>query len=235
VSTEQTPTAIVGEAVAGESTKLRKTLEKLIQNVNRSTFDIGEILFKIKRNGFYNGWGFNTFQEYVDTLDIKARKAQYLTRIVDVMDTVGVPREQYERLGVAKLREITSLDPAGEYTNPQNGEKTPMKDFIIGFVEKANEMGLDEVKQHVRTLKGFVGENDLVWINFCVTRQVNDQTIEPAKELARRNIGSVGKDEEGNSKDASDGACFEVMATEYLNDPANNVLPEAETNEASNS
>lgn len=227
----ETPVVIVGEVVAGDSVKVRKTLEKLIQNVNKSTFDIGELLHRIKKNGYFNGWGFTTFQEYVDTLDIKARKAQYLTRIVDVMDQVGVGRDEYEKLGVAKLREISSLDPTATYKNPQTGAETAIRDFILGFIEKANEMPLEEVKQHVRTLKGFVGDNDLVWMNFCVTRSVKDNTVDPAKELARRNIGSVGKDDEGVSKDASDGACLEVWAAEFLNNPANNVLSEKETNE----
>lgn len=223
---ESVPTVIVGEQVAGESNKVRKSLEKLIQSVNKSTFDIGELLFKIKKTGFYNGWGFNTFQEYVDTLDIKARKAQYLVRIVDTMEQVGVPREQYEPLGVAKLREISSLDPTATYKNPQTGEETPMKDFITGFIDKGADMPLEEVKQHVRTLKGLTGENELVWLNFCLKKAAVDETVRPALELAKANIGSVGKDAEGNSVDASDGRALEAIAVEFLNDPANNVLPE---------
>lgn len=221
--------AIVGEQVAGESAKVRKSLEKLIQSVNKSTFDIGELLHKIKKNGFYNSWGFNTFQEYVDTLDIKPRKAQYLVRIVDTMEAVGVQRETYEPLGVAKLREISSLDPTATYTNPQTNEETPMKDFIVGFVEKGNDMPLEDLKQHVRTLKGFVGENDIVWLNLCLKRSALDETVRPALELAKNNIGSVGKDSEGMSIDASDGRALEAIAVEYLNDPANNVLPEGAT------
>jgi hypothetical protein len=224
-----TPAVVVGEAIAGESAKVRKSLEKLIQSVNKSTFDIGELLFTIKRHGFHNTWGFTTFQEYVDTLDIKARKAQYLVRIVDVMDQVKVKREDYEPLGVAKLREITSLDPTATYTNPQTKEETPMSNFIIGFVEKGGQMPLEEVKQHVRTLKGLTGENELVWLNFCLKKAAVDETVRPALELAKANIGTVGKDAEGNAIDASDGRALEAIAVEFLNDPANNVLPE-ETN-----
>lgn len=221
-----TPTVIVGEAVAGESTKVRKQLESLIKSLNKSTLDVGELLCKVKKNGFYQPWGFTTFQEYVDTLDIKARKAQYLVRIVDVMQQVGIERVKYEPIGIAKLREITSLDPTASWTNPANGEEIPMKDFITEFIGKADNLSLDEIKKNVRTLKGFVGENDLVWLNFCVKRSVSDNTIRPALGLAKNFIGSVGKDDEGMSKDASDGAALEVIAVEYLNDPANNVLPE---------
>lgn len=220
------PAVIVGEAVAGESSKLRTQLESLITTVNKSQFDIGELLSKVKHGGHYQP-EFNTFQEYTRSLDIKPRKAQYLVRITDVMSEVGVTRAQYEPVGTAKLREITSLDPAGTWVNPETHEITALKDFIVGFVDKAKELSLDEVKQHVRTLKGFVGENDLVWENFCITRLVKTNIVDPAKELARKNIGSVGKDDEGMSKDASDGACLEAWAVEYLNNPANNVLEEA--------
>jgi hypothetical protein len=228
MSITETPAAIIGEAISGESVKVRKQVDKLVKGLTTATFDLGELLFKIKKNGFYNSYGFNTFQEYVDTLDIKARKAQYLTRIVDVMDQVAVQREEYEKLGVAKLREITSLDPTATYINPQTKEETPMKNFIVGFIEKGSEMPLEEVKQHVRTLKGLTGENELVWLNFCLKKAALDETVRPALELAKNHIGSVGKDGDGNSVDASDGRALEAISAEYLADPANNVLPEGE-------
>lgn len=221
-------TVIVGEAVAGESAKVRNQLESLIQHLNKSTFDIGELLHKIKSGGFYTSWGYNTFKEYINTLDIKERKAQYLVRIVDTMGQVGVSREKYEPIGVAKLREITSLEASETYTNPTTGEKTPMSEFIKGFVDKGADMSLEEVKQHVRTLKGQVGENEIMWINLPFTKLTLDEIIRPALELAKNHIGSVGKDGDGDSIDASDSRALETIAVEYLNDPANNVLPEGQ-------
>jgi hypothetical protein len=218
--------AIIGEAVAGESVTVRKQLESLIANHERSLFDIGELLYQVRRNGFHQQWGYNTFSEYVESLKFKPRRARYLARISGVMSELGIERADYEVLGIAKLREITSLDLNGTWTNPQTGETTPFTDWIKKFVETGEDMTLDEIKQHVRTLKGLVGEDDLVFENFCIKRSVKDNVVEPAKELARRNIGSVGKDDEGMSKDASPGACLEVWCVEYLNNPANNVLPE---------
>lgn len=219
---------IVGEAVAGESAKVRKQLEKLISAVNKSTFDIAELLSKIKHGGFYKPVA-NTFYEYVSTLDLKPRKAQYLMRIVDVMAQVGIAREKYEPVGTAKLREITSLDPEGTWKNPDTGEDVPLKDFIVGFIDKAPNLTLDEVKQHVRTLKGFVGDDDLVWVNVCLKRSARENTVSPAFELARKHLGSKGKDEEGNATEYSDGTVLEMICAEYINDPANNVLAEGET------
>jgi hypothetical protein len=219
---------IIGEAVAGQAASTRAQLESLINNVNKQTIDVAELLHKVKSNAFYQPL-YNTFKDYISTLDIKERKAQYLVKIVEVMSAVGMTRTVYEHLGVAKLREITSLDPAGKWKNPETGEETPMQDFIIGFVEKGDEIDLADLKQHVRTLKGFTGENDLVWLNLCVTKSVLDNTIRPALELAKNMIGSVSKDDEGFSKDASDGAALEVLAIGYMTDPSNDVAPEVST------
>lgn len=214
---------LVGEAVAGDAAKTRALLVSLISSVNKSTLDIAELLYKVKINGYYQA-EHATFKEYTESLDIKARKAQYLTKIVETFEAVGIPRKQYEPLGIAKLREISSLDPNTTYTNPLDQTQTPMKDFITGFVEKGNELELEDLKKHVRTLKGLVGENDIIWRNLPFTRQVVEKTIDPALELARANIGSVGKDDEGISKDASDAACVEVWAVDYLLDPGNNPM-----------
>ena len=212
----QTTAAIHGETVAGESSKIRKTLEGLISTLDKSTFDVAELLHTVKSKNYYQGWGFNTFQEYTSTLKLKQRKAQYLTRIVDVMSTVGIARTQYEPLGIARLREITSLDPEKKWTNPETNQEIPMKDFIAGFVEKGEAIEMDDLKKNVRTLKGFVGDNDLVFVNLCITRSVHDNTYRPALEKAKMLIGSVGKDDEGISQDASDGAAIEVALAEFL-------------------
>lgn len=219
-----TPPAIYGDAVAGDAARTRSALESLIENVNKSNFDIADLCYKIKSRGHYAPYA--TFQEYSKTLNLKARKIQYLTRMAEVMDQVGITRAQYEPLGIAKLREVTSLEPGQVWINPDTKAETPIKEFIIGFVNQGADISLEDIKLHVRTLKGFVGENDLVWRNICFTRLVAEQVFDPAVEMTRNRLGSVGKDDEGMSKDASEAACVEVWAVEYMNDPANNVLPE---------
>lgn len=218
-----TETVIAGEINAGEAAQVRAELEALISSVDKSTFDIAEKLYQVKSHAFYQPT-FNTFKEFTDSLKIKARKAQYLTRIVEVFTEVGVPRTQYEPLGIARLREISSLDPKINWKNPETGVETPMSHFIKSFVEKGEEIEMDDLKQHVRTLKGFTGENDIVWHNWPFTRQVSENIIAPALALAKANIGSVGKDDEGISQDASDSRCIEVWAVEYLNDVNSNPL-----------
>jgi hypothetical protein len=220
------PTAIYGEAQSGRCSVVRKKLENLIGGLNKSTMDIAVLLSETKKQGYFKQWGFDTFKDYVQQLDLKARKAQYLTRIVETMEQVGVAREVYEPLGISKLREISSLDPGAIYVDPESNTQTPMKDFITGLVDKGLNMSLEEIKQHVKTLKGLVGENDLMFINFSVKRSVWENVIEPSLELAKANIGSIGQDEEGNAKDASNGRALEMIAVEFLNNPQNQPFPE---------
>lgn len=216
-------TVIIGEINAGEARKTRRELESLVNSTYATNFDIAELLHKVKSRSFYQP-EFTTFQEYVTTLKIKPRKAQYLRNMAYVMEEVAVPRATYEPLGISRLRAITSLDPHGSWTNPVTQEVTPLKDFIVGFIEKGETIPIDALKQHVRTLKGFVGENDFEWFNTSVLRSAMRESVRPALELAKNHIGSVGKDDEGMSKDASDGTALEVIAVSFLNDPANHVL-----------
>ena len=231
----QEPTVIVGEKVAGEAAKVRKQLEQLIKKVNTSAFDIADLLYTIKKNGYYSG--FATFQEFIKTLDIKLRKAQYLCRMNEVMEAIGKTREQYEPLGVAKLREITSLNIDDIWVNPQTKDEVPIKAFVVGFVEKGKDMTFDEIKQHVRTLKGLVGENNIMFVHFSVKKSVLDNVVRPALELAKLNIGSGPKDDEGVRQDPSDGAALEVISVEYLtsNNEAVNNLEKGETDAGRNS
>jgi hypothetical protein len=220
---------MVGEAVAGEAAKTRKQLEHIITQVNKSAFDIGDLLWKIKSNGYYEG--FTTFLEFTKSLKLKDSKARYYTRIAEVMTTLGIPREKYEPLGTAKLRAITSLEMGTNWTNPQTGIETPINTFIQGFVEQGGDMTLAEVHQHVNTIKGKVGENAMSWLHLYMKTQAIEQTARPALELAKAMIGSVSKDSEGISQDASDGSAAESVFASFLADPANAVLAGTLTNE----
>lgn len=217
------PPAIHGEAVAGESAKTRKELEALIGAVNKSAFDMAELFHKVKSKQYYTTWGFSTFPEYVKSLSgIKERKAQYLTKMAETFAEVGVPRSTYEPLGIARCREISSLDPKGTWKNPESGAETPMVEFIKGFVEKGDEISMDLLKAHVRTLKGIVGGNDISFRNLAFQRTVAEEIWDKAIELVRHNAGSVGKDADGMSKDISNEYAAEMLAVNYLNDPTNN-------------
>jgi hypothetical protein len=210
---------LIGEQVAGESSQAIAALKQLIRNINSSGFDLGEALYKIRKSGHYGPY--QTYKELTSTLDIKASKLLYLPRIAEVMDTLGIPRAQFEQLGIAKMRAITSLDPEGTYHNPVTEVDTPMKDYIIGFVQGAGSMSLKNIQGFVKTLKGLVGENAIEYLTFSYPKNVLDTVIRPALELAKANIGSVAKDEDGNSLDASDSRAFELIAADFLAYPSN--------------
>lgn len=219
-------TVIIGEQVAGESAKIRKELEGLVTSLNRSTLDIAELLHKVKSRKYYVQYGCNTFREYVQTLDLKLRKAHYLARICEVMNECNIPRSEYEQVGIAKLREISSVDLDGSFTNHNTGEVKPMKEIIPLLVESGKTVSLEAVKEQVRTLKGLTGENELVWLNICVKKEVKDKVVNPALELAKMNIGDAGKDDDGEAIEPSDGRALEMVCAEYLADPLNSHIEE---------
>lgn len=218
VPTDRPVAAIYGEQEAGRAAKVRKAVEDKIKGIMTSTFDIAELLFEIKSKHYYADWGYESFQEYVSTLQIKPRKAQYLVRMVEVMSAVEVERNTYEPIGLSKLREITSLDYEGDYTNPEDGAKTPYKDIIRGLVDRAGDMELGDIKKAVRILKGLTGEDELIWVNFSLKRSVKEEVLDPALKLAKLLIGDSGRDEEGMAIEASDGAALEIIAVEFLNE-----------------
>lgn len=226
---------IVDSAIAGEAVAVRHQLEELIKNVDKNTFDIAELLYTIKKRGYYAP--FNTFQDFRKSLKLKPRKSQYLTRIASVMDEVGIPRSQYEPLGIARLRDITSLEPSEVWTNPTTGDITPVREFITSFVEYREPSGdfidPERLKKNVRVLKGLVGENDMDWLHLYMRVSAIEETARPALELMKAHIGSVRKDEEGISHDATDGQAAEMVFANYLSDPSNGLdtlyaLPEPE-------
>lgn len=224
---------IVGEQVAGEAAKTRKAVEKLIQAHILDQFDIGELLWKIKKNGWYSQWGYSTFSEYGKTTGLKESKLRYLPQIAEVLDSVGFTRTQYQGVGVAKLRVIASLKPDDIYINPVTKDESSVGDYIKLMVEKAiNEPDtykLEEIKKNVRTLKGMVGEKDLDFLRISTQRGIMEAVMRPALEKAKKIIGSVGKDDDGNSIDPSDAQAFAYICGDFLATPQ--VESEPDSNE----
>lgn len=216
---ELNPPAIHGPVVPGEAVKTRKELEKVISLANSSMFDIADLLHKIKVNKFYDG---NTFQDYLKTLNFKERRLRYLVTMAEVMEQVGIPRVVYEPLGLSKLRAITSLKPNDTWINPETKEEIPMSVFIQEFVEKGHELTGKEILDHVKLLKGEVGEEALGWLNIRAKQSVIDNVIKPAIEKARMLIGTVYVDEEGMAHDATDGQCLEAIGASFLSQELGN-------------
>jgi hypothetical protein len=215
-------TVIVGAVESGERAEVQKALKRLIRQVNENTFDIAELLYKAKEKHLYTE---PTFIEFAVKMGIKKRKAQYLERLAEVMALSNISREEYEPLGIAKLRIITRLHPLTKegavnvYTNTATNESYPMADYIVGLVEQAKEgADNDTLEKGVRVLLGETGENDMTWLNIRLPRMVADGMVKAAFEKAAINIGTVRTDAEGMAEEVSDWRKLEVVCTEYVND-----------------
>lgn len=220
-------TVLVGEAIAGESAKTRAILESLIANIDKQTLDVAELLYQVQSKGLYAP-DFNTYKEYTRSLKLKDRKAEYLPKIIKIMNAVGIERSVYAGLGIGRLRAITSLIGDGPHAfasvdstwkNPETGEEIPISQFIVEMIAKGDEIDMEDLQKHIKVLKGLVGEYDLTYLNLCFQTIVMDTTVRPALEKIKASYGSVGKDADGVSQDISDAKAVEMMAVNTLNDP----------------
>jgi hypothetical protein len=196
--------AIFGEIEAGQAAKVRKQLNALIKNLGTSTFDIMDLLHQIKSEKLFSP-KYNTFAEFAKTLDLKVTKSYYLVKIREVMNAAGVPRETYEPIGLSKLRAISRLDV----------QKEEELALIKGLVIEAPNQPLENIKALVAAGQGLTGDDSLVWLNISLKHSARE-VVRKAIDAAKKNIGSVSKDDEGISKDATDGAAIEAIALDFL-------------------
>ena len=218
---------IVGEQIAGRAASVRRDLMAMVSNLSTNTFDLAILLHEAKENGYPAAWGFASLAEYADQeLGLKKRKAEYLTRIVKVARAVGLKREQYEPCGVSKLREITRLDPEGTFWNRDTHENENLDEHIVRLILDHDKLNVQQTKDEVARLMGMTGPNRMVIRSCSVTQSAWENVIQPAYELARRILGSQGRDETGQATEYKDGACLEVICAAFNADPNNQPEPE---------
>jgi hypothetical protein len=215
MSTAVTPTAVIGEIEAGQAAKVRKQLKDLIKSVNTSTFDIMDLLHEVSVNKYYQP-KYETFKDFCKSLDMKSSKSYYLVRIKEKMLLAGIDRATYEPVGITKLRVIAQLQPTDE-----DGKVSQIVlDQIKILVMKAPSKTAEELQTEVDTYQGNVGDEAWDFMSFRLKKS-QKEVVKQALELVKAQIGSVGKDADGNSTDASDGSALEKMALDYLSDPNN--------------
>jgi hypothetical protein len=217
---------IVGEAVAGEAAATLKQIKSLVKNLSTNTFDLFELLYKAKSNKYYQP-KFDTFADYAKSLDIKTSKLYYGVKLIEVMKQCGIDRALFEPVGLTKLRIITRVKVVDDEGKDTMFDGVPTKLLVKDMIEKASTWQPEALDLRVKEIQGLVGDNASAgWINFPVT-YAQKAAWEKAVALAMLQIGSVGKDENtGQFKDASLGACAEVIAVSYEQDPNNH--PEGE-------
>jgi hypothetical protein len=211
------PTAIIGDAVAGRPEKVRLQINALIKGVHTSTIDLAELLHETKTKNYFEKYGFNTFGDFAKELGLKTSKSYYLVRIIENMKAAGIPRSVYETVDISKLRAINKLDPA----DGTDVTGTPIIDVIKAAVTVAQSKSLEDVQAFVAASKGLTDDEAMVWSNFQIKKAARDNVVRPALDLAKKQIGSVGKNDEGVSFDASDGRALEAVCADFLSDPNN--------------
>src|SRR5580692_2401502 len=216
---------IIGDQEAGRAASVKRAINKLISGVNQSTFDLAEKLYEVKTNQYFTAYGYESFSKFVKDLNgLKYSKGFYLTKIVSLMKGAAVEREQYEEVGLTKLRAISKLSLEGEFAG------VPMPLVINQLTLKAAAMGYEQVVEEVNKILGLTEDESMVWLNFSVKKSVRDLVILPAIELATKNMPESQKvDDEGNHSDPSKGAAMECICADYLADPNwNSEEPEPE-------
>ena len=217
---------MVGEQVAGRAARVRAKLKDLTSDVKASTFDMADLLLEAQEHNYAAAWGFASTYEYgKEELGLKRRKIEYLTRITKVCRQVGLKREKYEPSGISKLREITTLNPEGSYWNVTEHVSESLDEHIVRLILDSDKMTVDQVKEEVLRLKGRTGADRPVLRTTSYPKSVWENVIKPARELARQLLGSAGRDDEGNAKEYSDGACDEVIYAAFLADLNNQPEP----------
>jgi hypothetical protein len=224
--TLNTVPAVVGEAVAGQATKVLAQIYDIIKDTNKHTFDLGELLYEAKKNKYFLKLGFDTFGDYGKSLDLKITKLYYLAKIAETMEGAGVSRVEYEPVGTAKLRLIAKINLFDKEGNAVMYGDLTMAECVKGLVEKAKDLSLEEVQQVVEKLRGKTGDDAIVWLNIGVTKAARE-IVRQAIELMKLNIGTVAQDEDGKHVDASDGRAIELICADYLSG-----APEAKTLDA---
>jgi hypothetical protein len=207
-------TVLVGEQEAGRATTVRRAINKLVASSSSLTFDLADLLFEAKSKLYYTGWGFESFSKYAKSLALKYTKSYYLVKIKENMLAAGLEREQYEPVGLTKLRIISRLKPETEF----NG--TPVNLLIRELTLKAEGMTPEEVQYEVDTIMGLTEDESMVWLNLKVKKLARENVIKPAMEKAKKHIGTTpSPDEEGQHVDSSDGRAIELICANFLADP----------------
>jgi len=224
---EDTPdVVIVGEQVAGRAEHVKRAINKLIKAQNTNMFDLAELLHEAKSKAYYNAWGYESYPKYARSLDIKYTKAFYLVKIVENMNAAGVTREQYEPVGLGKLRRIARLKPESEYKG------VPMVVLIRELTLKAKDMTVEEVQKEVDVLLGLTEDESMCWLNVQMKILARENVVKPAFLKAKRFMGQK-KGEDDQMVDASDGAALEMICANFLADPnfdvEEEVAPQPET------
>lgn len=232
---------IVGDADVSRAAFVRRKITNLVKAENTSFFDLAELFHETKKKQFYAQWGYPSFNNYCNDVakdyQYKASKIYYSTRIMENMEAAGLERSQFEQVGRTKLRMISRLKPYNADGSPTMFNGIEIWTLIRDLTLKAAQMSPEEVSFEVDKILGLTEDEAMSWMNIKVKKLAKDNVIMPALALAKKHVGSVGEDENGQAQDASDGRALELICANFLADPNYNIaeiteVPSSDTTQA---
>lgn len=166
---------------------------------------LGRLLREARDNRYNLDWGFSRFDDWVEEasgLDMSARHAYDLIKVVERSESLGIPDEELKQVKLSKLKTIFSL--------PADTDEGTVRELV----EKAKHESLDAIREDVGKIKNL----EWVYRTIKIERSVDENVYQPALERARLEFGNtMGHD--GGPTDISDGRCVEMWAAEFLARP----------------
>lgn len=191
-----------GDELSNEHAEIRRQALSLRDRSANAYWDISVVLHQIFHESLYHGWGFESFQEYVEKeLDWCLAKGKQLVNLQDWFDKISDERikKWMQSLGYAKariLKNVVTLENADEWRNRVDG-KTLVE--IQAMLRDAREEDVDT--------SGDGEENSVEKAsNFTVK-------VFPKQRENLVRAFDLGKDISGSEKD---GHVADLIATEFL-------------------
>ncbi len=100
---------LVQEISALSADEVIAEVPKLLDAANENYFRLGGFLWAISAHKYYKLVGFETFNEFVESLGLKRSKAYYWMQIYDKLIESSVPWAKVKDVGWTKLRELASI------------------------------------------------------------------------------------------------------------------------------
>lgn len=171
--------------------------------------ELGRLLREARDNDYAPQWGFVRFGDWVEQgsgLDISARSAYDLIKLIEQSERLSLSDESLERVKISKLKAIFTL---------KDGEMTD--DEIRALVTTAETSSLKSITAEVNRAKQVEWEHR----NYKFDKSGYKNNIAPAIERAKREHGDTLNDE-GENAEISDSKAIEYICADY------NAGPESE-------
>lgn len=206
--TPEGTTSIISRAI-----EVRNILDETKKSIEKDFIQLCFLLNEASAGEYHLVWNYQRFDDWVEKgsgLDISARQAFYYIMIARRATALGLTQEDLKGYGgIAKLKEIMSLDPA-----------TNSKEMKL-MLEASKTATLEEVKDQVRAVKNPATKTPPSYMTLKLEAEVK-QTVDDAIQLARLNYGQTMSEGSDTPTEISISKCMEIICMSYIQDINNN-------------